>query len=59
MCYAYKAHPGAKDNLVFGGLRQRDITQAQRDDYRNTGFAGGDTSSGEMSSSSPVASSSP
>ena len=61
MCYAYKAHPGAKDNLVFGGLRrQREVTRAQRDDYRSTGFAGGDTSGGEMGSSSPFfASSSP
>ncbi|KAE8334369.1 hypothetical protein BDV24DRAFT_145989 [Aspergillus arachidicola] len=59
MCYACKDHPGAKDSLVFGGLRQRDVTRAQKDDYRATGVTGGDTSSGEIGSSSPLASSSP
>lgn len=59
MCYACKDHPGAKENLVFGGIRQRDVTRAQRTDYKNTGNSGGDTSSGEVGSSSPFASSSP
>ncbi|KAE8346091.1 hypothetical protein BDV24DRAFT_147751 [Aspergillus arachidicola] len=47
------------NNLVFGGIRQRDVSRAQRDDYKNTGNSGGDTSSGKIGSSSPWASSSP
>ncbi|PYH82506.1 hypothetical protein BO82DRAFT_247684, partial [Aspergillus uvarum CBS 121591] len=57
MCYACKDHPGAKDNLILGGLRQRDVTRAQRNDYKLTRVTGGDTSSGKVDSSSPVASS--
>lgn len=45
--------------ILFSADSARDVTRAQRDDYRNTDFAGGDTSSGEMGSSSPFASSSP
>lgn len=59
MCYACKDHPGAKDRLGFGSPRQRDVNQHQKQDYRRTGDAGGDTSGGERSSSSAVASSSP
>lgn len=59
MCYACKNHPAAKENLNFGGRRMRDVTRAQKADYKYTGNAGGDTSSGEVGSSSPLASSSP
>ena len=45
--------------ILFSADSGKDVTRAQRDDCRNTGFAGGDTSSGEMGSSSPFASSSP
>ncbi|PYI06445.1 hypothetical protein BO78DRAFT_114906 [Aspergillus sclerotiicarbonarius CBS 121057] len=53
MCYACKAHPAVKDDLDFGAQGQRDVTRAQRADYKDTGTAGGDTSSGEMSSPAP------
>lgn len=59
MCYACKAHPGGKERLVLGGLRQRDVTRSQRDDYKNTGKSGGDTSSREIGISSLLVSSSP
>lgn len=53
MCYACKAHPATKTNLDFGNPQQKDVTKAQKDDHRNTGSTGGDTSSGELSGSSP------
>jgi hypothetical protein len=46
MCYACKDHPGSRDRLNFSGPRQRDVNQRQKQDYRNTGYAGGDTSGG-------------
>ncbi|KAB8213785.1 hypothetical protein BDV33DRAFT_196667 [Aspergillus novoparasiticus] len=57
MCYGCKQHPAAEDSLDFYG-RQRDVTRAQREDYKNTGDAGGETSTGEITSSDPVAPSS-
>ena len=59
MCYACKDHPGGKDRLNFGGQRQRDVNQSQKQDYRDIGNAGGDTSGGEQSTSSALTSSSP
>ncbi|KAL4887870.1 hypothetical protein BDV59DRAFT_196938 [Aspergillus ambiguus] len=59
ICYACKAHPRGRDNLVFGGFRQRDVSRAQKDNYRNTGNSRGDTSSREIGSSSLLVSSSP
>lgn len=52
MCYGCKDHPALKGNLDFGG-KQKDVTRQQKEDYQTTAYAGGDTSSGEMSGSSP------
>jgi hypothetical protein len=55
MCYACEARPEGRYNLVFGGIRQSDVSRAQRDYYKNTENSGGDTFSGEISRSNPLA----
>lgn len=50
-CFACKDHPAARDRLDFL-RRQKDVTRAQEQDFRNTGDGGGDNSEGYSSSSS-------
>jgi hypothetical protein len=52
MCYGCQDHPAVKGDLDFGG-KQRDVTRKQKQDYKDTAKAGGDTSSGEIIGSSP------
>lgn len=58
LCYACKDHPAVRNRLDFGGLRQRDVARRQKQDHRNTGDAGRQTSGGEQSSSTAPSSSS-
>ncbi|PYI00193.1 hypothetical protein BO71DRAFT_312349 [Aspergillus ellipticus CBS 707.79] len=53
MCYGCKDHPAAEDSLDFGAPRQKDVTRAQKEHFKQTGDAGGQTSGGELTSSSP------
>ncbi|KJF60407.1 uncharacterized protein CIMG_12947 [Coccidioides immitis RS] len=57
MCYGCTDHPAVRNNLTFGGLRQRDVTRKQRQSYNDTGDAGGDSSGGEFSETTTAASS--